>query len=360
MTADTHNEGTMERVVLAARPEGAPKPTDFRHETAPMPAAGDGEFLVRVIWLSLDPYMRGRMDDSKSYAASVQVGDAMEGGAVGEVIASNHAGFSVGSFVEGRFGWQSHAVSDGEGVRVLDPAIAPISTAVGVLGMPGLTAYVGFNTHGRPKAGETLVVGAATGAVGSLVGQLAKAQGLRVVGVAGGADKCAFAVDQLGFDACVDHRAAEDARALRTQIATHCPNGVDIYFENVGGKTLEAIIPLMNVFGRMPVCGMISWYNANVLGSGGSFDGPDLLPKAWRTILVNRLSVRGFIIFDHYDQYPQFLSDVAPMIKDGTVHYRETVAEGLAAAPDAFINMLKGGNFGKQLVAVSPDPTRGG
>ncbi|MEL6745750.1 MAG: NADP-dependent oxidoreductase [Pseudomonadota bacterium] len=349
----------MERVVLAARPEGAPKPTDFRHEQAPMPTPSAGEMLVRVIWLSLDPYMRGRMDDSKSYAASVQIGDAMEGGAVGEVVVSNNSNFPVGSFVEGRFGWQSHVVSDGEGVRNLDPSVAPISTAVGVLGMPGLTAYVGFNTHGRPQAGETLVVGAATGAVGSLVGQLAKAQGLRVVGVAGGADKCAFAVDQLGLDACIDHRTYEDGRALRSALGEHCPDGVDIYFENIGGKTLEAIIPMMNVHGRIPVCGMISWYNANVLGEGGgAFDGPNLLPKAWRTILVNRLSVRGFIIFDHYDQYPAFLSDVAPMIKDGTVHYRETIADGLAAAPEAFISMLGGGNFGKQLVAVSPDPTR--
>jgi len=349
----------MERIVLAARPVGAPKPTDFRHEHAAMPTPGDKEMLVRVIWLSLDPYMRGRMDDSKSYAASVQIGDAMEGGAVGEVVVSNNTQFPVGSFVEGRFGWQSHVVSDGEGVRILDPNIAPISTAVGVLGMPGLTAYVGLNSHGRPKAGETLVVGAATGAVGSLVGQLAKAQGLRVVGVAGGAEKCTFAVEQLGFDACVDHRAFEDSKTLRKALSEHCPNGIDIYFENIGGKTLEAIIPMMNVHGRIPVCGMISWYNANVLGEGGrAFQGPDLLPKAWRTILVNRLSVRGFIIFDHYDQYPDFLSDVAPLIKDGTVHYRESIAEGLAAAPEAFIALLEGGNFGKQLVAVSDDPTR--
>lgn len=348
---------TMQRIVLAARPQGAPKETDFRLETIDMPEPGEGEFLARTIWLSLDPYMRGRMDDSKSYAAAVQIGAPMEGGCVGEVIASNNPRFKVGDFVEDRFGWQSHAVSNGQGVRKLDPGAAPLSTALGVLGMPGITAYVGLNTHGRPKAGETLVVGAATGAVGSLVGQLAKAQGLRVVGVAGGAEKCAFAVEELGFDACLDHRGAEDVSALRKHMAAACPDGVDIYFENVGGMTLDAVVPLMNVHGRIPVCGMISWYNAGQLG-GAVADGPNLLPRVWRTILVNRLSVQGFIITDHFNQFPQFIADVAPMIADGSIKYRESISEGLASAPQAFMNLLKGGNFGKQLVAVSTDPTR--
>ena len=348
---------TMQRVVLAARPDGEPKPSDFGFETVAMPEPGEGEFLARTIWLSLDPYMRGRMDDSKSYAAAVEIGAPMEGGCVGEVIASNNPKFKVGDFVSDRFGWQSHAVSNGEGVRKLDPNAAPLSTALGVLGMPGITAYVGLNTHGRPKEGETLVVGAATGAVGSLVGQLAKAQGLRVIGVAGGAEKCAFAVDELGFDGCLDHRAVSDASELRKQMSGLCPDGVDIYFENVGGITLEAVVPLMNVHGRIPVCGMIAWYNAGGLGSG-IVDGPNLLPRVWRTILVNRLSVRGFIITDHFDQFPKFISDVAPMIADGRVKYRESVSEGLESAPEAFINLLKGGNFGKQLVAVSPVPTR--
>ena len=252
--------------------------------------------------------------------------------------------------------WQSYTLSDGEGVRKLDPSIAPLSTALGVLGMPGITAYVGLNIHGQPKSGETLVVGAATGAVGSLVGQLAKHQGLRVVGVAGGLEKCAYAVDQLGFDACVDHRDVGSVDQLRQRLAKACPEGVDIYFENVGGKTLEAVIPLMNMFGRIPVCGMIGWYNDGGLGAGNT-DGPNRLPQLWRSILVNRLNVRGFIVSDHYEHFPQFLRDVAPLVRDGTIIYRETVADGLASAPEAFINLLKGGNFGKQLVAVSNDPT---
>lgn len=347
----------MQRIVLAARPQGTPKLTDFRLETIDMPDPGEGEILVRVIWQSLDPYMRGRMDDSKSYAAAVQIGEPMEAGCVGQVLVSDHPKFSAGDFVEGRFGWQTHAVSNGDGVRKLDPDAAPISTALGVLGMPGLTAYVGLNTHGQPQDGETLVVGAATGAVGSLVGQLAKAQGLRVIGVAGGDRKCSYAINELGFDACLDHRAAKDAADLRKQLKEACPDGVDIYFENVGAKTTEAVMPLMNVGGRIPICGMIGWYNSGGLGAGAA-TGPNIAPLLWRTILVNRLSVRGFIIFDHYDQYPQFIKDVAPLVKDGTIAYRETIAKGLEAAPQAFIDMLGGGNFGKQLVAVSDDPTQ--
>jgi len=347
----------MKRVVLAARPKGAPLAGDFRLETVAMPVPGPGEILVRVIWLSLDPYMRGRMDDSKSYAASVPIGGVMEAGAVGEVIASSNAAFAVGDFVNGPFGWQTHAISDGTMVRKLDPALAPISTAVGVLGMPGLTAFVGLNDHGRPKKGETLVVGAATGAVGSVVGQLGKAYGLRVVGVAGGAEKCRYAVEELGFDACIDHRAAPDAASLRREMSSACPEGVDIYFENVAGKTLEAVIPLMNVHGRIPLCGMISWYNAGALGAGAA-NGPNLLPQVWRSILVNRLSVRGFIIFDHYDRFPAFLEEVSGHIRAGRVKYRESIAEGLENAPAAFMRLLEGGNFGKQLVKISHDPTR--
>jgi NADPH-dependent curcumin reductase len=347
----------MQRIVLASRPKAAPQPENFRFETAPIPVHGAGQMLVRVIWLSLDPYMRGRMDDGASYAQPVPIGGVMEGGAVGQIVASNIGGFKVGEFVNGPFGWQSHAISDGTKVRKLDPALAPISTAVGVLGMPGITAFVGLNDHGRPKAGETLVVSAATGAVGSLVGQLGKAYGLRVVGVAGGADKCAYAVEELGFDACLDHLAAGDARALRAQMTEACPKGVDIYFENVGGKTLEAVIPLMNVHGRIPICGMISWYNSGGLGAGAS-EGANLLPQVWRNILVKRLSLRGFIISDHYDRFPDFVKEVSGHIRDGRVKYRESVAEGLAAAPEAFMKLLQGGNFGKQLVRISDDPTR--
>lgn len=351
MTATIPNN--MQQMVLASRPSGEVTADNFRLEEVAMPVPAAGEFLVRVIWLSLDPYMRGRMDDSKSYAAAVQIGDPMEGGCVAEVISSNNPKFSVGEIVEYRCGWVSHAISDGEGVRKIDPKIAPISTALGVLGMPGITAYVGLNTHGRPKAGNTLVVGAATGAVGSLVGQLAKAQGLRVVGVAGGSEKCSYAVEQLGFDACLDHRALSTPSELRKAMATECPDGVDIYFENVGGNTLEAVMPLMNVGGRIPICGMISWYS----GAGMDVD-KNPLPAVWRSVLTNRLSVRGFIIFDHYDQFPNFLKAVAPLVSDGSIHYRETIADGLASAPEAFMKLLKGGNFGKQLVAVSPDKTR--
>jgi len=345
----------MTRVVLAARPEGTPKQSDFRIEQGDIPDMPEGGILVRVLWQSLDPYMRGRMDESKSYAASVAIGGTMEAGCVAEVMASDHPKFSPGDIVEGRFGWCTHAASDGQGVRKVDPTLAPIQTAVGVLGMPGITAYVGLNDHGRPKAGETLVVGAATGAVGSLVGQLGKIYGLRVVGVAGGPEKCAYAVDELGFDACLDHHAAEDGKALGEQMAKHCPDGVDIYFENVAGKTLDAVIGLMNVGGRIPVCGMISQYNLPGMGMGGGTGG-DRLPRLWRTVLVQRLSVRGFIIFDHYDRFPDFLEEVSGYVRDGRVKYREHITEGSENAPAAFIEMLGGGNFGKTLIKVA-EPT---
>lgn len=345
----------MTRVVLAARPDGAPKLSDFRVEQAPLPDMPAGGLLVRILWQSLDPYMRGRMDESKSYAAAVEIGGTMEAGCVGEVMASDNPKFAPGDIVEGRFGWCSHAASDGQGVRKVDPSIAPIQTAIGVLGMPGITAYVGLLDHGRPKEGETLVVGAATGAVGSVVGQLAKIHGLRVVGVAGGAEKCAFAVDELGFDACIDHKAAADDKVLREQLAAHCPDGVDIYFENVGGKTLDAVMPLMNVWGRIPLCGMISQYNLGGLGMDGG-EGADRLPKYWRMILVKRLSIRGFIIFDHYDRFGDFQRDVSGYIHDGRLKYREHITEGLENAPAAFLEMLKGGNFGKTLIKVA-DPT---
>lgn len=339
-----------QRIVLAKRPDGQPGPDNFRLESMPIPVPGPDEVLARVLYLSLDPYMRGRMDDAKSYAKPVDVGATMEGGCVAEVIASNSSAFQPGDIVNGMFGWATHGVLPAKGLRKLDPNLAPLSTAVGVLGMPGLTGWFGLNEHGRPKAGETLVVGAATGAVGSVVGQLAKLHGLRVVGVAGGADKCAFAVEEYGFDACIDHRAASDAGALRDRLATACPDGVDIYFENVGGKTLEAVLPLLNVGARIPVCGTIAWYSQT------DTTGPDRLPKAWRTILVKRLSINGFIIMDHFDRFPAFLKEVGPYVRDGKVRYREDVAEGLAAAPEAFLSMLKGGNFGKQIVHIA-DPS---
>ncbi len=339
------------RIVLAARPSGAPKPTDFRLDIADLPALKDGEFMVEVIWLTLDPYMRGRMDDAKSYAQPVPIGGVMEGQGVGRVLASNTSKYNEGDYVLGGFGWQSHAVSDGTATRKLDPKDAPLSTAVGVMGMPGLTAFVGLNDHGRPQKGETLVVSAASGAVGSLVGQLGKIYGLRVVGVAGGAEKCRYVVDELGFDACIDHRAG-DAKSLSAEIGQACPDGIDIYFENVGGKTLEAVIAHMNVASRIPVCGMIAWY------SGAGEPEGAMVKKLWRTILVNRIAVRGFIIFDHYDRLPDFTKEVGGYLRDGKIKYRESIAQGLENAPDAFMKLLEGGNFGKQLVQIAPDPTR--
>ncbi|MGB8623129.1 MAG: NADP-dependent oxidoreductase [Paracoccaceae bacterium] len=338
----------MQRIVLASRPEGAPTVEDFRLETAPMPEPGPGEFLARTIWLSLDPYMRGRMSAAKSYAAPVEIGQTMQAGCVAEVVTSNLPDFQPGDVIVAPLGWASHGISDGAGVRKLDPAIAPVSTALGVLGMPGLTAWVGLNDIAGAQPGETIVVSAATGAVGSLVGQLAAQKGMRVIGVAGGTEKCAYAEKELGYDTCLDHRSAPDATALSAQIAEAAPQGVDIYFENVGGKTLEAVLPRMNTHGRIALCGMIAWY------SGADAAMP--APAIWGAILRQRLRVQGFIIFDHFDRMPDFLAEVAPLVRNGTISYRESVEEGLENAPNAFIRLLKGGNFGKQLVRVGPDP----
>lgn len=341
----------MKHIVLARRPVGEPVAEDFRLETGPLPTPGEGEVLVQLSHFSLDPYMRGRMDDAKSYAAPTPVGGTMEAGGVGQVIASNHKGYAVGDLAFGMFGWASHGCLPGTQLQKLDPAIGPLTLALGALGMPGFTGWVGLMEYGRPKSGETLVVAAATGPVGSMVGQLAKAAGLRVVGIAGGAEKCAMAVDQFGFDACLDHRAYPDAKSLRKALAEACPDGIDIYFENVAGKVLEAVLPLMNTGGRIPLCGMVAWYNAGALGANQQ-GAVDQLPRMWRSILVNRLQVSGFIITDHYDKYGDFLKQVAPMVATGQVKYAEDIAEGLEAAPAAFMRMLKGGNTGKQIVAL--------
>lgn len=339
----------MTRIALASRPRGTPTPDNFSLETATLPDPGPGQVAVRTIWLSLDPYMRGRMDDAKSYADPVPIGGTMEGGTVGEVIASQADGFAPGDIVVGRGGWASHAILGAGELRKVDPSVAPISTALGVLGMPGMTAWVGCNTIAQMQPGETIVVSAATGAVGSLAGQLAKAKGLRVVGVAGGADKCAYAVEELGFDACLDHRA-HDERALSVAIREAAPDGVNVYFENVGGKTLAAVIPAMAPFGRIALCGMIAWYN------GQNMDEAVASPKLWRAILVNKLRVQGFIVTDHADQGRPFVAEVAPMVAAGKIVFKETVAEGLDAAAEAFLGLLAGQNFGKQLVRVGADP----
>lgn len=341
----------MQHIVLARRPEGAPTTDDFRLETSPLPTPAEGEVLIKLSHFSLDPYMRGRMDDAKSYAEPVPLGGTMTAGGVGEVVASNHPGFKPGDHAFGMFGWASHGCLPGKELQKLDPTMGPTTAALGVLGMPGFTGWAGLMTYGDPKPGETLVVAAATGPVGSIVGQLAEAKGLRVIGIAGGADKCQMAVDTFGFDACLDHRAYDDASALRAALADACPDGVDIYFENVAGKVLEAVLPLMNTGGRIPLCGMVAWYNAGALGAnqGGAMDQ---LPKLWRTILVKRLHVHGFIITDLWGKYGEFMKEVAPMVAAGQIRFVEDVAQGLENAPTAFIRMLEGGNKGKQIVAL--------
>ncbi|MDG1353663.1 MAG: NADP-dependent oxidoreductase [Sulfitobacter sp.] len=341
----------MKQIALASRPTGAPTPANFRLEELPIPTPGEGEVLVRVHYMSLDPYMRGRMDDAKSYASNIPVNGKMEGGSVGEIIASNAKGFEVGEFVMGGFGWATHAVAPAAGLAKIDPKAAPITYALGVLGMPGLTGWYGLTELGKPKAGETLVVAAATGPVGSMVGQIAKSMGLRTVGIAGGPEKCKTAVEHFGFDICLDHRAYATATDLRAALKEAAPKGVDIYFENVGGKVLEAVMPLMNQHGRIPICGMISWYNEGGLGAD-AIEKTLTAPKLWRTILVNFLSVNGFIISNHWNRMPDFHKAVGPMIASGQVKVQEDITEGLENAPEAFIKLLTGGNTGKAIVKV--------
>ncbi len=334
----------MQRIALARRPKGDPVPEDFSLETGPIPEPAEGEIVIETSHLSLDPYMRGRMDDVQSYAPSVGIGETMTGQGVGRVIASKADGFKVGDLATGMTGWASHAVVKAAEARVL-PAEVPPSLFLGALGMPGFTAWTGLRKYGRPQAGETLVVAAATGPVGAMVGQLAKAAGLRTIAIAGGDEKCRIATETFGFDAALDHRAYETASDLRKDLAELAPNGVDIYWENVGGKVLEATVPLMNVGGRIPVCGMISWY-------GGVEESQDRLPMMWRSVLVKRLHVSGFIIFDHWDDYPEFLADIPAKVLSGEIKHLEDVAQGLGNMPGAFISMLKGGNTGKQIVAL--------
>ncbi|MEM8577629.1 MAG: NADP-dependent oxidoreductase [Pseudomonadota bacterium] len=341
----------MQRIALASRPTGAPAPENFSLEAGDAPTPGPGQILVEVHYMSLDPYMRGRMDDAKSYAAPVPIGGTMEGGAVGKVIASEDPAFAPGDMAFGMFGWATHAVADAKMCRKLDPSHGPVTAALGVLGMPGFTGWHGLMEYGRPKEGETLVVAAATGPVGSMVGQIAKGMGLRTVGIAGGADKCAMATDTFGFDACLDHRAYDSASALRKDLKEACGGGIDIYFENVGGKVLEAVMPLMKPFGRVPVCGMISWYNAGGLGAGA--DAAMSAPQLWRPILVNFLSVTGFIISNHWDQYPTFLREVGPKVASGEIKVVEDIVDGLENAPEAFMGLLEGRNKGKLIVKVA-------
>ena len=332
------------RIVLASRPDGAPHLNNFRLEQASVPEPGRGQVLLRTLWLSLDPYMRGRMSAGPSYAKPVEVGEPMVGGTVNEVVASNRPEFRPRDIVLGYAGWQDYATSDGTELRKLDPQLAPISTALGVLGMPGMTAYSGLLTLGQPKPGETVVVAAASGAVGSVVGQIAKIKGCRAVGIAGGAEKCRYLLDELKLDAAVDHRSPQFAELL----AKACPKGIDVYFENVGGAVWDAVLPLLNNFARIPVCGLISQYNMTALPPGG-----DRTPQLFRQVLTRRLAIRGFIVSDFADQMPGFLRDVGTWLHEGKIKYKEDVVDGLENAPEAFIGLLGGRNFGKLLVRVN-------
>jgi NADPH-dependent curcumin reductase CurA len=335
------------RIVLASRPDGAPSASNFRIEEASIPEPSEGEVLLKILYLSLDPYMRGRMSAARSYAAPVGIGDVMEGGTAAQVVQSRHPDFAAGDIVLSHSGWQSYALAAGDTLRKLDPSQAPVTTALGVLGMPGFTAYSGLLTIGQPKPGETVVVAAASGAVGSVVGQIARIKGARAVGIVGGPDKCAFVRDELGFDAVVDHHAPD----FVAQLAAVCPDGIDIYFENVGGRVWDAVFPLLNDFARVPVCGLIAQYNHSLDG----FPGPDRLPGLMRDILSKSLLVRGFIQREFVDQRPAFYREVSDWIADGRLRYREDIVEGLDAAPDAFIGLLEGRNFGKLIVRFAAE-----
>ncbi|BEO28741.1 MAG: NADP-dependent oxidoreductase [Serratia marcescens] len=333
------------RFLLASRPHGEPTASNFRLDTVPVPQPGAGQLLLRTVYLSLDPYMRGRMSDAPSYAPPVEIGQVMVGGTVSRVEASHHPDFSVGDWVLGYDGWQDYALSDGNGLRNLGPHLSHPSRLLGVLGMPGFTAYMGLLDIGQPQAGETLVVAAASGAVGSVVGQIGKLKGCRVVGVAGGAEKCRYVVEELGFDACIDHRAPDFA----DQLAAACPQGIDIYYENVGGAVFDAVLPLLNAKARIPVCGIIAHYNATGLPAG-----PDRLPLLEGLILRKRIRMQGFIIFDDYgSRFDEFLQQMSSWVEQGKIKFREDIVDGLEQAPQAFIGLLQGKNFGKLVIRVA-------
>jgi NADPH-dependent curcumin reductase CurA len=332
------------RIVLANHPDGEPTPADFRLEEAPIPQLKDGEILLRTVYLSLDPYMRGRMSTAASYAAGTALNDVMVGGTVSRVIASRNKGFKEGELVNSYSGWQEYQVSNGAGITKLDPRIPRPSYALGVLGMPGLTAYVGLLDLGEPKAGETLVVAAATGAVGSVVGQIARIKGLRAVGIAGGKEKCDYAVKQLGFDACIDHRDP----AMQALVREACPKGIDVYFENVGGAVWDAVMPLLNTHSRVPLCGLIAQYNAT-----GLPPGPDRSSQLMAMFLVKQIKVQGFIISSYFNRQSAFIADMSKWMQEGRIKYREDITKGLENAPQAFMGLFKGSNFGKLLVQVS-------
>ena len=327
------------QVLLAARPKGAPKESDFRIVETEVADPADGELLVKNLFLSLDPYMRGRMNEGKSYAARVELDHVMVGSTVGEVVASRHPKLKVGDVVLGGFGWQAYGLSKGEGLMKLDPAKVPLSAYLGAAGMPGVTAWYGLFDIGKPKPGETVVVAAASGAVGSVVGQLAKLHGCRAIGIAGGKDKCDYVTGELGFDACLDHRDP----SLKERFREATPGGVDVYFENVGGAILDMVLARLNAFARIPLCGLVSQYNATEAYGVKNFGA----------LLTNRVTLQGFIVSEHMDRWPAALADLAGHVAAGRLKYRESIAEGLDSAPSAFIGMLEGKNFGKQLVKIA-------
>ncbi|MGP5407020.1 NADP-dependent oxidoreductase [Psychrobacter celer] len=339
------NQTTNRQIKLASRPTGEPKPENFDMATSDIPAPKDDEMLLRTVYLSLDPYMRGRMSDAKSYADPLEVGDVMMGATVAQVVESNIDNFAAGDLVVSNSGWQDYSVSNGEGVVKLDKDMANPSYGLGVLGMPGFTGYMGLTDIGKPQKGETLVVAAATGPVGATVGQVGNQYGLRTVGIAGGADKCEFAVRELGFDVCIDHKANDFAEQLKNA----CPDGIDIYYENVGGKVFDAVMPLLNAHARIPVCGLVSQYNATDLP-----EGKDRLGMLMGLILRQRLTVKGFIIFEEYgDHFPEFLETMGKWVESGAVKTKEHITDGLNNAPDAFVKMLNGENFGKTVIKVA-------
>jgi NADPH-dependent curcumin reductase CurA len=327
------------RVLLASRPSGWVSEDNFRIDTAPLPQPREGEVLVKNLWLSLDPYMRGRMNEGKSYAAKQEIGEVMIGGTVGEVIESRNAKFAAGDKVLGMLGWQQYGLSDGKGLNRIDASRVPESAYLGVLGMPGVTAWVGLLDICQPKAGETVVVSAASGAVGSVVGQIAKLKGCRAVGIAGGKQKCDYVVKELGFDACIDYKAG----ALNDDLKAALPKGIDCYFENVGGEILDAALRRMNAFSRIAVCGLISQYNATELYG----------VKNFQAILTNRIKVQGFIVSDRMELWAKALPELIGWVAAGKIKYRESITQGLENAPRAFIGLLKGENFGKQLVKLT-------
>ena len=333
-----------QQIVLDNRPVGDAVASNFKLVANPTPELKDGEVLVKHHYLSLDPYMRGRMNDSKSYAAAQALGQVMGGGTAGVVVESKHDKYAVGDKVVGMGGWQQYSVVDGNAVgamRKVDTTHVPLSAYLGVVGMPGVTAWYGLMKICQPKAGETVVVSAASGAVGSVVGQLAKAKGCHVVGFAGGADKCKYVVEELGFDACIDYKAFPDAKSLYKALKDAAPNGVDCYFENVGGVILDAVLSNMNAFGRIALCGMIAGYN----GAPVPITQPQLF-------LMSRLLLQGFIVSEHMEHWPEALKELGGLVASGKLKFRESISQGLESAPEAFLGLLSGKNFGKQLVKL--------